>query len=78
AATFPDRIAKIRSRIREVRGSALNESAFFDRHRGTGPYWTMIEQLFDVAKRKAGFPVREQELHPPTFRRPGMEQTVLF
>lgn len=77
-AAFPDRIAKITNRIREVRGGAMSQGAFFDRHHGAGPYWAMIERLFDVSKRKAGFPVPVDEAMPATFRRPGIEQTVLF
>jgi DNA repair photolyase len=77
-AAFPDRIAKITHRIREVREGQLTNGEFFERHHGTGCYWTMIEQLFDVAKRKAGFPVDQEEDIPRSFRRPGMEQTVLF
>ena len=78
AAAFPERITKIMNRIREVRGGAMSEGAFFERHRGGGPYWTMIEQLFAVAKRKTGFPALCDETVPSTFRRPGTEQTTLF
>ena len=77
-AAFPDRIAKITHRIREVRGGQLTNGEFFERHHGTGCYWTMIEQLFEVTKRKAGFPKDYEEAIPESFQRPGMEQTVLF
>ena len=73
AAEFPDRIAKITNRIRDVRGGAINESAFFDRHRGAGPYWTIIEQLFEVSRRKAGLSALHRVATPHTFRRPGIE-----
>ena len=75
---FPERIAKITNRIREVRGGKMTEGEFFKRHEGTGTYWTMIEQLFDVARRKAGFADEETSPIPMTFRRPGVEQGVLF
>ena len=75
---FPDRITKIMNRIREVRGGAMSEGSFFERHRGAGPYWAMIEQLFTVAKRKTGFPALCDETVSTTFRRPGIEQTALF
>jgi DNA repair photolyase len=78
AAAFPDRIAKITNRIRDVRGGAISNGAFFDRHRGEGPYWAMIEQLFEVSKRKAGFLALPDERVPSTFRRPGVEQASLF
>jgi DNA repair photolyase len=78
AAAFPDRITKITNRIRDVRGGAISKGAFFERHRGAGPYWAMIEQLFEVSRRKAGLSVLCDETVPTTFRRPGIEQTVLF
>ncbi|HET7439248.1 MAG TPA: radical SAM protein, partial [Nitrospira sp.] len=78
AQAFPERLAKITHRIQEVRGGAMTDSAFFSRHHGKGPYWTMIEQLYDVARRKAGFTVLEEGAVPRTFRRPGREQTLLF
>jgi DNA repair photolyase len=78
AAAFPDRITKITNRIRDVRGGAISKGAFFERHCGAGPYWAMIEQLFELAKRKAGFPVPSDGKVPSTFRRPGIEQTSLF
>lgn len=78
ASAFPDRIKKITNRIREVRGGKLSEGDFFKRHQGAGPYWQMIEQLFEVGRRKAGFPEDEARPIPNTFRRPGLEQTTLF
>ena len=77
-AAFPDRIAKITHRIREVRGGQLSNGEFFERHHGTGSYWSMIEQLFDVTKRKVGFPMDVEAPIPQSFRRLGLEQTVLF
>jgi DNA repair photolyase len=75
---FPDRIGKIVNRLREVRGGALTESAFFHRQSGQGTYWDMIEQLFALAKRRSGFVEEGADAMPRTFRRPGGEQTVLF
>ncbi len=75
---FPHRISKIAHRIQEVRGGAMTNGAFFERHRGNGPYWNMIEQLFKVSRRKAGFARLDDEAVPRTFRRPGVEQALLF
>jgi DNA repair photolyase len=77
-AAFPDRVAKITHRIRDVRGGSMNNGAFFERHRGAGPYWATIEQLFEVARRKAGLLGLRGDTVPATFRRPGIEQTTLF
>ncbi len=75
---FPDRIGKISNRIREVRGGKLSESGFFKRHHGEGPYWDMIDRLFTMGMRKAGYPDESEEPIPRTFRRPGPEQQELF
>jgi len=78
AEAVPDRIAKITNRIREVRGGAISKGEFFERHHGSGPYWTMIEQLFEVIRRKTGLSIPREEMVSSTFRRPGLEQTALF
>jgi DNA repair photolyase len=76
-AAFPDRISKITNRIRDIRGGKLTESAFHQRHQGVGTYWQMIEQLYEVSRRRAGFPDEEYDI-PNTFRRPGGGQISLF
>jgi DNA repair photolyase len=75
---FPDRIGKIVNRIREVRGGAMTDGAFYSRHRGSGPYWALIERMYDVARKQAGFDRRDDDAVPRTFRRPVPEQTTLF
>lgn len=75
---FPDRYEKIVNRIREVRGGCLTEGAFFRRQRGNGEYWNVIERLFDVGRRRAGFPNEDESAVPDTFRRPGPVQASLF
>lgn len=75
---FPERIGKIINRLREVRGGAFTESRFFKRQSGQGPYWALIEQLFTLAKRRAGFPDDDMHTIPRTFRRPSVEQVSMF
>lgn len=75
---FPERIGKITNRLREIRGGALTERRFFKRQAGQGPYWEVIEQLFDLARRRAGFTENATIAAPRTFRRPGVEQGSLF
>ncbi|MCS6897865.1 MAG: PA0069 family radical SAM protein [Nitrospira sp.] len=75
---FPDRIGKIISRLREVRGGPLSESEFFKRQAGRGVYWEMIEQLFELARRRAGFLDEATASIPHTFRRSSCEQGRLF
>jgi len=45
--------------------------------KGEGPIADMIKQVFDVTKRKLGFPGRPQ-LSTTAFRRPGDTPTLLF
>jgi DNA repair photolyase len=78
AEAFPVRIKKIVNRIKEVRGGSLSEAQFFKRHEGSGTYWNVIEQLFDVHYRKAGFTDYRAHPVPRTFRRPGPMQMTLF
>jgi DNA repair photolyase len=78
AAAFPERLKKIVNRIKETRRGALSEGSFFKRHQGEGTYWEMIEQLFEAGRKRAGFPVEQDREIPKTFRRPGVEQTMLF
>ena len=84
AAAFPDRIGKITNRLRDVRGGSLSEGEFFKRYEGQGAHWELIQQLFEVARRKAGFPDADDDAPiPSTFRRPeslhaAPVQTMLF
>ena len=50
--TYPDRAAKILSRIRECRGGGLGEKRFGVRHRGEGVTADLIEQQFNLARRR--------------------------
>jgi hypothetical protein len=72
---LPDRVSKIIHRIQEVRDGALNNSAFFSRHHGSGTYWRFIERLFELGCRRAGFSP-DDSLVPQTFRRPHAQQTL--
>jgi DNA repair photolyase len=78
ASAFPDRIKKIINRIKEVRGGTLSEGQFFKRHTGKGVYWNMIEHLFEIGYRKAGFQDDAVRPVPHSFRRPGPAQLALF
>ena len=77
AQAFPDRIKKIVNRLQEVRGGTLSEQKFYKRHRGQGPTWQTIEQLFDLAYRKEGFPQQADPPIPHSFIRPKPDQQRL-
>lgn len=79
AAAFPHRIDKIVGRIRDVRAGELSDGQFFSRYEGHGAHWQLIRQLFEVGRRKAGFPDDpDDEERPTTFRRPEPMQRSLF
>ena len=78
AAMFPDRIKKITHRLEVVRGGVLNSSRFFERQKGQGTYAEMLEQLFQTAKKKAGFTDEPGDPSPSTFTRPVPRQASLF
>ena len=78
-AHMPDRASKVLNRIRAMRGGELNETAFGQRMRGSGPYAQQIQAMFDVACRRAGIGGQAPALSTKHFRRPGMgEQLSLF
>lgn len=75
---FPDRVHKIVSQLKRMRQGKLGEKNFYQRHSGVGQTWAIIEQLFDIAYRKQGFPDIPDDPIPDTFSRPGPAQMSLF
>jgi DNA repair photolyase len=76
-AHFPERKAKVMHRIEEMRGGKKYDSRFGTRQRGEGVYAEQLLNLFEVAKRKAGFDGRDA-LSTASFRRPPGPQLDLF
>jgi DNA repair photolyase len=80
-AALPDRARKVEHRIRDVRNGRLNESQFFERQRGHGVFWDLIEQQWELHTRRLGFGGRraaDGKEVANTFRRPGAVQGTLF
>jgi DNA repair photolyase len=73
---FPDRKTRVLGRIEQVRGGKLNDPRFGARMRGEGPLADLVEELFTVARDRAGIPPRGPSLRTDVFRRPG--QLALF
>jgi DNA repair photolyase len=74
---------KVLDRIRELRGGALNDANFGTRFRGEGEWARQLEQLFALARRRAGFTApaagrRGAGVSTAAFRRPGPRQGGLF
>jgi DNA repair photolyase len=53
---FPDRAARVTSRIRDLRGGRDNDPRFGSRMRGAGPWADLLKARFDTACRRAGLP----------------------
>jgi DNA repair photolyase len=73
----PGHKAKVLSRIESLRGGRLNDPRFGTRMRGEGVFAGQIKSLFEMAKRRAGFPGDLPELSSAAFRVPG-DQLSLF
>jgi DNA repair photolyase len=67
---FPERKEKVLNRIRSIRGGKLNDPNFTTRMRGEGVYAAQMEELFQLARKKAGIDKRWPELTTKHFRRP--------
>jgi DNA repair photolyase len=67
---FPDRKKKVLSRIREIRAGKLNDSNFYTRMSGEGPFAEQLSQMFDLAKRRVGITEKFPPLNRDLFRRP--------
>lgn len=78
ATHFPDRKEKVLNRLRSIRGGKLNESQWGKRFSGEGLFAKQIEQMFEVARRKAGIHNENVELSKAAFHRPDERQLPLF
>ena len=71
---FPLRASKVRNQIKATRSGRLNESEFGKRMSGSGPRWEVIEQLFEMHRKRLGIEARSagqsHDSLPTTFRRP--------
>lgn len=74
---LPDRAVRIIARLEEIRGDSLTDGRFHRRMTGTGVYWKMIEDLFDLHARRLGLAARVGPDVETTYRRPD-EQLELF
>jgi len=75
---FPERKEKVLNRIKAMRGGKMYDAQWGKRMRGEGIFAEQIAQMFEVAKRKAGFADERGELSTEHFRRPGGNQLSLF
>ena len=67
---FPDRKAKVLSRIRAMRGGRLSDPRPVSWMKGRGPLAGQMSELFRIARRRAGLAERMPGLSADAFRRP--------
>lgn len=77
---FPDRASKVMAIIQSLRGGRDNDSGFFSRMRGEGPWAELLKTRVRIAKAKAGLPEgrRDLNLRCDLFRPPTLAQGELF
>jgi DNA repair photolyase len=75
---FPDRKEKVLNRIRAMRDGKLYKSDWGKRFSGEGIFAEQIAQMFDVARRRAGFKEGFAGLSAAGFRRPDSAQMTLL
>src|SRR5262245_59224905 len=78
ARHFPDRAAKVMSRVKSLRSGRRNDPRFHSRLRGEGVFADQIADLFELACRRAGVNVDPPKLSTAAFRRPGGEPLALL
>jgi DNA repair photolyase len=68
---FPDRAARVRNRIRELRGGRDNDPRFGHRMRGQGPWAALLRKRFEAACARHGLASgRDSPLSAAAFRPP--------
>lgn len=73
---FPHRYDKVVHAVREMRGGALYRAGFGVRHRGSGPRWDTLEELFDVTCRRLGLNREGAEAAPVPLPREGAQLSL--
>jgi DNA repair photolyase len=79
AEHYPDRAKHVMSLINQSRGGKDYDSEFGQRMSGTGPYAQLLQQRFELARRKCGFdPAHDRyQLRTDLFRPPAPDQPQL-
>lgn len=77
-AHFPDRAGKVMATIQSLRGGRDNDSSFFTRMQGQGPWADLIRTRIAIATRKHGLNRARVPLRRDLFRAPRGPQGELF
>ena len=79
AQHFPERREKVLNRLRDLHGGRLYDPTWEHRGRGSGAFAHQVDQVFQVALRRAGLTRQYPPLSVRAFRRPfTAEQFALF
>lgn len=78
ALRYPDRVDRVVNRLRDLRGPDLNDSRFYHRMRGSGPWADAIRSLFSVSVKRLGLNRSLPVLENHRFRRRHSGQQDLF
>ena len=75
----PGQKEKVLNRVRDMRGGKLYDAEWGERMRGTGFFAEQMRQLYEVSRRRAGFPLhRRAPLSIDAFRVPTNQLTLDF
>jgi DNA repair photolyase len=74
---FPTKKEKVLGRVKDLRGGKMNDSRFGMRMRGEGVFADAVKQIFDVTRKKLGFPGKPK-VSTDAFRRPSETPMLLF
>ncbi|RYH12426.1 PA0069 family radical SAM protein [Tropicimonas sp. IMCC6043] len=73
----PERAARVMARIRETRGGADYDSAYFSRQTGQGTYAEMLQQRFRLSVKRLRYNTSAPTLRTDLFRRPSPDGAQL-
>ncbi len=74
---YPNKKEKVLNRIRSLRGGKLYEANFYDRMKGEGIFSEQIENLFEVACKRAGINIQKPYLTTENFRSSSDKQLTI-
>lgn len=75
----PGQKEKVLNRVREMRGGKMYDSTWGERQRGTGIFAEQMARIYEVSRRKAGFPEsRRAKLSTAHFRVPTAQLSLGF
>lgn len=75
---YPDRYAKVKNRIQDIRGGAMNGTKFGQRMKGEGNFARQIKDTFSIQIKRLNMNTKRHELSVANFKSVTGEQLTLF